>query len=44
VIFYSSQLVFVELDLSSVAAGSYPISIQDATGKVKSFDLELLVE
>ncbi len=44
VIFYSSQLVFVELDLSSVAAGSYPLSIQNASGKLKSFDLELLVE
>lgn len=44
VIFYSSQVVFVELDLSSVAAGNYPISIQDASGKLKSFDLELVVE
>ncbi|MCB9643679.1 MAG: IPT/TIG domain-containing protein [Myxococcales bacterium] len=44
VIFYSSQLVFVELDLSAVAAGNHPVSVEDATGKVKSFELELVVE
>jgi hypothetical protein len=44
VVFVSSSIIGVELDLTSIAAGSYPVVVEDASGTVKSLELELTVE
>ena len=44
VVFVNSSIIGVELDLTNIAAGSYPVVVEDASGTVKSLELELTVE